>query len=177
MRGFYLYTDNGPFWYQLPKIIKKGEFKPNFLKIENNEISKTPLYLTYYDGVESSGAEYSNKSVGMTTFSKDLTNLQEFHPASVVGILDGDSNLAFLENYKKLLSTIYPVYLRNIENTSPKKKQEVKDKFKKSLAACEELFKQTHDLDFLNLTKSALTEFDEHIKHVPDEEGSASAKK
>lgn len=172
-RGVYLYADDMAFWYKLPKLQKKGEFLPHFLKIENKQIAKSPLFLTYYDGVESTGAEYSNKSVNLSlknSESSESSAAPSFTNMQMAAIQDSESQNALLENFKRLLKSIHHVYGRSTEKSSPKHRKEITEKFRITLNSCADLFKQSGDKEYLELTKSAAEEFNlrEAMKTAPD---------
>lgn len=165
-RGVYLYADDMAFWYKLPKLHKKGEFLPNYLKIENKQIAKSPLYLTYYDGVESTGAEYSNKSVDLSLKPNEAST---FTTMQMSTIQDSESENVFLENFKRLLKSIHSVYERSTENSASTKKKQITEKFKLTLNSCADLFKQSGDKEYLELTQSAAEELNlkEDMKTSP----------
>lgn len=158
-RGFYLFSDEGSFWHPLPKLKKKGEFLPQYLKVENLLISKSPLYLTYYDGVESSGAEYSNKSVSLSLKKPGNEDPATYTNMQMIAVKDSESESAFLNNFKGMLNTIHAVKERYSERKNVNDKKEFNEKLNASLNNCSHLLKKSGDKEYLELTNAAVEEF------------------
>jgi hypothetical protein len=158
-RGLYLFSDEGSFWHPLPKLRKKGEFLPQYLKVENNQISKSPLYLIYYDGVESTGAEYSNKSVSLHLNKSDIEAYAPIVNIQTTAIQDSESEKAFLNNYKLQLSKIQNVYERSNELKNASQKKQFTEKLKAALGSCTDSLKKSGDKEYLELIKAASEEF------------------
>lgn len=159
LRGVYLYTNDGTFWHQLPKLQKKGEFLPLNFKIEEKGISKTPLYLTYYDGVESNGNEYSNKSINLSTIKPAKEEINNFKTMPLKALQDQTSKENFNQNFKNILNTMPLVFERETQKVKPNTKKEITEKYKNALDNCALNFKQSNDQEYLELIKSASTLF------------------
>lgn len=155
-RGFYVYADDSSFWYKLPKLKKNGEFLPLNYQISDKRISKSTLYLTYYDGVESNGMEYSNKSVSLTT-QVPQEDPKSFAPMELKAIQDDASLAAFDENFRHLLSTVDNVRERANQLKSAVERKKMQSNIDDKLNDCLKLFKESKDDSYHKLVLDRLT--------------------
>lgn len=176
-RGIYIYSDETSFWYKLPKLKSKGEFMPLYFKIDDVRINKSPVYLTYYDGVESTGKEYGNKSVNLSLKTPTEEEISKYTSMKMSSLQDSQSDVAFAENFKEMLKTIHFVYERNIERSNSIETKKITEKFKSALNNCTNLFLRTNDKEYAELVNLASHEFKSYDATIPKLNGTRGLEK